>query len=120
MIQRQWGHYEVLHESPGYKVKKLVLSTEKGISYQLHHHRTEHWVNVQGAGRVTLDDQLFNLYENSGILIPKLAKHKLENIGKIPLVIIETQYGPYLEEDDIVRFDNSQAIFNSFEAEARN
>jgi len=105
IVERQWGNFKVLHVGERYKVKELILNPGASISYQLHRHRHEHWINVIGSGRVILNDKEIILHENKSILIPIGTKHKLENIGKIPLKIIETQYGSYLEEDDIERFN---------------
>jgi mannose-6-phosphate isomerase-like protein (cupin superfamily) len=76
------------------------------LSLQMHHHRAEHWVVVEGTARVTCDDNVFTLNTNESTFIPLGAKHRLENPGKLPLRLIEVQSGPYLGEDDIVRFDD--------------
>ena len=73
---------------------------------QMHHHRAEHWVVVNGTARVTRGDEVFVLSENESTYIPPGTKHRLENPGKLPLEIIEVQSGAYLGEDDIVRFED--------------
>ena len=70
----------------------------------MHHHRAEHWVVVNGAARVTVDERESLLHENELIFIPLGSTHRLENPGKVPLEIIEVQCSTYLGEDDIVRF----------------
>ena len=72
----------------------------------MHHHRAEHWIVVRGTARVTCGDRVFILSENESTYIPLGVKHRLENPGRIPLELIEIQTGSYLEEDDIVRFDD--------------
>jgi mannose-6-phosphate isomerase-like protein (cupin superfamily) len=76
------------------------------LSHQLHHHRSEHWVVVSGTARVTNGDKEYDVHTNESTYIPMSTKHRLENPGKVPLQIIEVQNGEYLEEDDIVRFDD--------------
>jgi mannose-1-phosphate guanylyltransferase/mannose-6-phosphate isomerase len=46
------------------------------------------------------------VHENESIYVPKTTKHRLVNPGKIPLELIEVQVGEYVEEDDIVRFND--------------
>lgn len=77
------------------------------LSLQLHHHRAEHWVVVKGTARVTRGDSSYLVTENESTFIPLGTKHRLENVGKLPLEIIEVQSGSYLAEDDIVRFDDT-------------
>ena len=104
---RPWGHYKVLEEEENsFKIKRITVSQGKKLSYQLHHHRSEHWIVVKGMVKVTLDDEVRFVLAGEGIFIKVGQKHRLENQGEIPLEIIEVQMGEYLEEDDIVRFDD--------------
>ncbi|RCW47878.1 mannose-1-phosphate guanylyltransferase/mannose-6-phosphate isomerase [Paenibacillus prosopidis] len=103
---RPWGHYQVIEEEKNvYRIKKITVALGKKLSYQLHHRRSEHWIVVNGIGKVTINgvEQLVRTGES--IFIKEGQKHKLENAGWIPLEIIEVQMGSYLEEDDIERFD---------------
>jgi len=72
----------------------------------MHHHRAEHWIVVSGSAKVTIDDNIMLLTENQSAYIPIGAVHSLENLGKLPLEMIEVQSGSYLGEDDIVRFED--------------
>ncbi|MFQ5353945.1 MAG: mannose-1-phosphate guanylyltransferase/mannose-6-phosphate isomerase [Thermodesulfobacteriota bacterium] len=103
---RPWGSYTVLESGPGYKIKKIVVKPGQRLSLQLHHRRSEHWVVVKGTAKVRRgeEDKIVSL--NESIDIPVETKHRLENPGEKPLEIIEVQNGAYLEEDDIVRFDD--------------
>ncbi len=103
---RPWGKFEVLFESDRCKVKRLTINPGGKLSLQLHYHRSEHWVNIRGFGLVVVGDTEIPISENHNVFIPKNIKHRLYNPGKVPLEIIETQCGEYLEEDDIVRFDD--------------
>ncbi len=103
-VSRPWGSYTVLLEGEGYKIKKIVVLPGKRLSYQMHYHRSEHWVVVSGTAKVTRNDEEYFVYANESTYIPKLAKHRLENPGLVPLNIIEVQNGEYVGEDDIVRF----------------
>jgi mannose-1-phosphate guanylyltransferase / mannose-6-phosphate isomerase len=76
------------------------------LSLQSHHHRSEHWVVVTGTLEVTRGDQVQILSENQSTYIPIGEKHRLANPGKIPAFLIEVQSGAYLDEDDIVRYDD--------------
>ncbi len=103
---RPWGCYTVLGEGPGYKLKKIVVSPGQRLSLQLHHHRSEHWIVVGGTAKVTIGDKEQMVHENESVFVPPSTKHRLENPGKVPLEMIEVQNGRYLEEDDIIRFDD--------------
>jgi len=105
-MYRPWGSYTVLGEGPGYKMKKIVVNQGAQLSLQMHYHRSEHWIVTGGTAKVTLGDEIKMVHENESVFIPLSTKHRLENPGRIPLEIIEVQNGKYLEEDDIVRFDD--------------
>ncbi len=105
-VNRPWGSYTVLEEGDRYKIKRLVIHPGAKLSQQLHHHRSEHWVVVAGTARVTNGDRIYDVHPNESTYIPISTKHRLENPGRVPLQIIEVQNGEYLEEDDIVRFDD--------------
>ena len=107
VIYRPWGSYETIDLGPRYRVKRLVVNPGAQLSLQMHHHRAEHWVVVQGTARVTRDGTTMLLGENESTYIPMGTPHRLENPGRIPLQLVEVQTGSYLEEDDIVRFDDS-------------
>lgn len=105
-MYRPWGSYTVLGEGTGYKMKKIMVTPGQRLSLQLHYHRSEHWIVISGTAKVTIGEQQQMVHVNEGVYIPPSTKHRLENPGKIPLEIIEVQNGSYLEEDDIVRFDD--------------
>ena len=103
---RPWGTYTILDESNGYKVKRIVVKPGKRLSLQKHHHRSEHWIVVSGTALVTKGTEEYTVNANESTYIPKGEIHRLENIGKIPLVMIEAQVGEYVGEDDIVRIED--------------
>ena len=104
---RPWGNYTILEDEKNvFKVKRIKVSPGKKLSYQLHHHRSEHWIIVRGTAKVTLDDEVKLIQTGESIFIHARQKHRVENPGKMPLEFIEVQIGTYLEEDDIVRFDD--------------
>ena len=104
---RLWGYYKVLEEDKNsFKIKRIEVGQGKKLSYQLHYHRSEHWIIVKGMAKVTIDDIEKFVPAGESIFIKPGQKHRLENPGRIPLEIIEVQMGDYLEEDDIVRFDD--------------
>jgi mannose-1-phosphate guanylyltransferase/mannose-6-phosphate isomerase len=105
-VARPWGAYTVLQEGPCFKIKRIEVKVGASLSLQLHHRRSEHWVVVSGSARVTRDDQVYLVGPNESTYIPVETRHRLENPGSEPLVMIEVQCGEYLGEDDIVRFDD--------------
>jgi mannose-1-phosphate guanylyltransferase / mannose-6-phosphate isomerase len=107
IVQRPWGHYEDIDAGDRFRVKRITVHPGAKLSLQLHHHRAEHWVVVSGTARVTRGEEVMLLTENESTYIPVGKRHRLENPGKIPLEIIETQTGAYLAEDDIVRIEDA-------------
>lgn len=103
-VTRPWGSYTILEEGDRYKIKRIVVNPGQKLSMQMHYHRSEHWVVICGTARIVNGESEIFLEENQSTYIPKTHRHRLENPGKIPLQIIEIQSGPYLEEDDIVRY----------------
>ena len=90
-------------------MKRIVVKPGAALSLQSHHHRSEHWIVVEGTARVTVDTQVQLLSENQSVYIPLGAIHRMENPGKVDLVLIEVQTGAYLGEDDIVRYEDVYA-----------
>lgn len=105
-VSRPWGTYTTLHESPRSKIKEIIVRPGEQLSLQMHHHRSEHWIVVSGSAKVTCDDEVRMVYGNQSTYIPVGTKHRLENPGKVDLVLIEVQSGDYVGEDDIVRFSD--------------
>jgi len=103
-VSRPWGTYTVLEEGPRFKIKRIVVKPGAALSLQMHHHRSEHWVVVQGMARVVNGGEPRLVSANESTFIPAGHKHRLENPGVMDLVMIEVQSGEYLGEDDIVRF----------------
>jgi mannose-1-phosphate guanylyltransferase / mannose-6-phosphate isomerase len=106
-VHRPWGWYEGVDEGERFQVKRIMVSPGGRLSLQMHHHRAEHWIVVSGTARVTVDGIEELVTENQSTFIPLGHSHRLENPGRIPLHLIEVQSGPYLGEDDIVRFDDT-------------
>ncbi len=104
LVQRPWGSYESLAMGDRFQVKRIVVNPGAQLSLQMHHHRAEHWVVVSGTAEVTNGEETSLFTENQSTYIPVGTRHRLKNPGIIPLVLIEIQSGPYLGEDDIVRF----------------
>jgi mannose-1-phosphate guanylyltransferase/mannose-6-phosphate isomerase len=105
-VYRPWGSYTILEEGPGYKVKRVTVKPGGRLSLQMHHRRSEHWVVIAGTARVTRGEEVFDLNVGHSTEIPLETRHRLENPGEETLHIIEVQNGPYLGEDDIVRFQD--------------
>ena len=103
---RPWGSYTVLEVGDGYKIKRIVVEQGKRLSLQKHYHRSEHWVVLSGSATVTINENVFTVNPNESTYIKAGDIHRLENKGKLPLVIIETQVGEYTGEDDIIRLED--------------
>jgi mannose-1-phosphate guanylyltransferase/mannose-6-phosphate isomerase len=106
-VYRPWGSYDSVDDGDRFQVKRLSLKPGGMLSLQMHHHRAEHWIVVQGTARVTCGDKTFLLSENESTFVPIGATHRIENPGKVPLHIIEVRSGTYLGEDDIVRYEDN-------------
>lgn len=105
-MYRSWGKYTLLTEGKDYRVRKVEMNSGKSLMMQMHYHRSEHWTVISGTGKITIDDKESIFTENQSTYIPMGVKHKLSNPGKIPLVIIEVQSGKYINDDDIVVFED--------------
>ena len=106
VVYRPWGSYTVLEDARGYKVKRISMLPGRRLSLQMHRQRSEHWVVIAGTARITRGDKVFDLGPGESTGIPIQAKHRLENPGSVPLEVIEVQYGAYVGEDDIVRYQD--------------
>ena len=103
---RPWGTYTILEDTPGYKIKRIVVKPGKRLSLQKHFHRSEHWIVVSGTATVTVGDKVKIVRPNESTYIKMGEMHRLENEGKIDVVLIEAQVGEYTGEDDIVRVED--------------
>ena len=105
-VARPWGWYDTIDMGDRFQVKHIVVKPGASLSLQMHHHRAEHWIVVKGKAKVTNGEEIFLLEENQSTYIPIGAKHRLSNPGKTDLEMIEVQSGEYLDEEDIVRFED--------------
>ena len=103
---RPWGWYESLVVGPRFQVKRIVVHPGAALSLQSHHHRSEHWIVVEGTAKVTIDTEVRIVTENHSVYIPLGTVHRMENPGKLPLTLIEVQTGSYFGEDDIIRYED--------------
>jgi len=106
LVHRPWGTYETLIEDNGYKIKRIIVKPNKRLSLQKHFHRNEHWIVVSGTATVTVGDEIKLVRPNESTYIKMGEIHRLENQGKIPVVLIEAQVGEYTGEDDIIRIED--------------
>ena len=103
---RPWGEYHILYDDENCKVKKIIVNPGGKLSYQYHHKRNEVWTIIKGVGRFTLDGVTTTCLASDALIIPRLAKHMIENTTSEPLIFIEVQRGTYFGEDDIVRIND--------------
>ena len=106
-VFRPWGSYDSIDDGDRFQVKHMQLKPGGSLSLQMHHHRAEHWIVVQGTARVTCGEKTFLLSENESTYVPIGATHRIENPGKLDLHIVEVRSGSYMGEDDIVRFEDN-------------
>ena len=106
-VHRPWGSFTSLHNGQRVQVEHIVVKPGGRLSLQIHHHRAEHWIVVQGTARIRRGEEEMILTEDQSTYIPLGTAHRLENPGKIPLHLIEVQSGSYLGEDDIIRLEDS-------------
>ena len=104
--ERPWGRYFVLDDNLEYKIKRIEVNPKSRLSYQYHMKRSETWVIINGEGIVTIEGKIKNIYKGDTIIIPKSAKHRIENTGNDKLIFIEVQTGTYFGEDDIIRIED--------------
>lgn len=109
MDHRPWGWFESLAVGERFQVKRIHVHPGAALSLQSHHHRSEHWIVVEGTAKVTVDDEVRLVTENQSVYIPLGSVHRMENPGKVPMVLIEVQTGSYLGEDDIIRYEDVYA-----------
>ena len=103
---RPWGWFESLVISDRFQVKRIFVKPGGSLSLQSHHHRSEHWIVVEGTAKVTIDEEVKLVTEGQSVYVPLGAVHRMENPGKLPMVLIEVQIGTYLGEDDIIRYED--------------
>lgn len=106
---RPWGWFESLAMGTRFQVKRIVVHPGAALSLQSHYHRAEHWIVVEGTAKVTVNNKIELVSENQSVYIPLGATHRMENPGKLPMVLIEVQTGTYLGEDDIIRYEDVYA-----------
>jgi mannose-1-phosphate guanylyltransferase len=104
---RPWGCFYVIDEGAGYKVKRIEVRPQGRLSLQSHKHRREHWIFVAGEATVTIGESVRTMKRGETTEISRGDRHRLENLGSEDVVLIEVQFGDYLGEDDIVRYEDA-------------
>jgi len=101
---RPWGRYINLFKGKNFLIKELIINSKSSISLQKHYHRTEHWTITQGKPKITINRNKFFRNINETVFVPRGTIHRIENLFKKPVKIMEVQTGPILKESDIVRY----------------
>ena len=104
-VVRPWGYYHLLVKTNEYLIKQIVILPKKSISLQKHNHRSEHWIVLKGEADIVIDTKIMLLKESESAFVPANMKHKITNNLSQPLLILETQLGKILSEEDIIRYD---------------
>jgi mannose-1-phosphate guanylyltransferase / mannose-6-phosphate isomerase len=105
-VHRPWGSFTVLDAGKDFKIKRIVVKPQQRLSLQMHHHRREFWVIIKGCAEVVVGDGVYRIDAGNCIFIPQETVHRLINYGESDVEIFEIQNGSYLEEDDIIRYDD--------------
>ena len=105
IVKRPWGYYNLLVKKNEYLIKKIVILPKQSISLQKHNHRSEHWIVLSGKADILIGTKKTILKESQSAFVPEKQKHKITNNSSEPLVILETQLGKILSEEDIIRYD---------------
>lgn len=105
--ERPWGRWKVLEAVEGFVVKRITVRPGGILSLQKHHHRAEHWFVAKGHAKVTLGDRILDVGPGGSVDIPLGTVHRVANPGTVDLEFIEVQYGDNLDENDIVRIEDS-------------
>lgn len=105
-----WGTVTLLEEGNCYRINRIIIKPGQHISTQMHYHRSEHWIVVSGTAKVICNDEVKLLKQKESTYVPMNTRHRVENPGVIPLVMIEVQNGEYLGDDDIIRFSDSKGV----------
>lgn len=106
IVEKPWGNYQVFHREPGIQVKRIELKPGLRFSLQKHLKRSEKWVVIKGSGTATVGERTIAIEPGSFLEVACGQKHRMHNTGKVPLVFVEVQFGDYLGEDDVVRFED--------------
>ena len=101
-----WGIVKILEQGERYCINRIEIKPGEHMTEQMHYHRSEHWIVVSGTAKVICDGKETLLMQNQSTYVPMNSRHRVENPGVIPLVMIEVQNGEYLGDDDIIRFPN--------------
>lgn len=104
--QRPWGNFTVLADEKKYKIKRIEVNPKGRLSYQFHYKRSEVWTIIEGIAHISLDGEEKVYLPGQTVIIPVLAKHRVENKGEEALVFVEVQHGEYFGEEDIVRIED--------------
>ena len=104
-VKRPWGYYNLLVKKNEYLIKKIVILPKQSISLQKHNHRSEHWIVLSGKANIIIGTKKTILKESQSAFVPEKRKHKITNNSSEPLIILETQLGKILSEEDIIRYD---------------
>ena len=102
---RPWGHFRFLDQGPGFLAKAMLVKGGQRTSLQLHRLRAERWTVAMGNAIATVEGVKHALAVGDTIFVPIGAPHRLANIAKEPLVMIEVQIGE-CREDDLVRVED--------------
>ncbi len=104
--ERPWGKWQVINTGNQHTVKLIEVDPGQRFSLQIHNHRSEHWLVVEGRGTATIGGDIINIEQGRHIFIPSDTKHRIHNTGSGPLVFVEVQFGRFLDEDDVVRLED--------------
>ena len=106
VYQRPWGRYTNLFKGKEFLIKELFVKPKGILSLQKHHHRAEHWLVTKGNPTITINKNSFILKSGDYVYVPLNAIHRIKNLEKQPVKILEVQIGTLLKESDIIRYND--------------
>jgi mannose-6-phosphate isomerase-like protein (cupin superfamily) len=105
-VHKPWGYYNTLINNKEFLVKKIVIFPKQSISLQIHNFRSEHWIVLEGTATILINKNKITLKKSESTYVPQKTEHKVTNNTDKPLIILETQLGKKLSENDIIRIED--------------
>ena len=97
-----WGSSEQLASGKGFRVWRIEVGSGAELCVRGHHSLARLWIVIAGMGELTLNERSVSFVKQEFVNIPPDTESLLKNTDAVPLVIIEIQSGPCLDEDDVV------------------
>lgn len=101
-----WGYSKTIKSNDHFAAKEVVINPRQKTARQIHNHRSEHWVVLEGQATFIIDGQEFSLSEGQSIAAMPGVQHAIENRSDGNVKVFEVQSGD-VKEDDVLRVYNN-------------